>query len=139
MRQPQQSPQVDQSSTPAALPQKAAPKSTKKAATAKKPAAKKPKKAAGKKAVKKVAKPRAKKAPSKASLLRKTRKDKADLKEKALLEEPKQLPSRAYLVVFVEQSKGSKDAARPNVTAAVNKYKNLTLEEREVRTHTYHF
>jgi hypothetical protein len=102
--------------------------STKKAAPAKKPVAKKPKKKVVKKAT-----PKAKKEPSKAALLRKARTEQADLKALALLDEPKQLPSRAFQLILVEETKGKKGDVKTSATTASNKYKNLTSEEREVR------
>lgn len=99
-----------------------------KATPKKKPAAKKPKKRVVKKAT-----PRAKKEPSKAALLKKKRKEQADLKAAALLTEPKNLPSTPFQLVLVEESKASKGNVTGSAAAASSKYKNLTLEEREVR------
>ncbi|KIW67663.1 hypothetical protein PV04_06895 [Phialophora macrospora] len=110
---------------------KQTPKSTKKATPAKKPAAKKPKK----KTVKKTKTGATKKKPSKSALLKKARKDHADLKAAALLEEPKKLPSNPYQLVLVEEAKGSTDDVSISARAASNKYKNLVPEERERYNH----
>ncbi|KAJ9606798.1 hypothetical protein H2200_008808 [Cladophialophora chaetospira] len=109
-------------------------KPTTKAIPAKKPAAKKPKKKVAKKAPRK-AKPRTKKEPSKTALLKKARKEQSDLKAAALLEEPKNLPSNPFQIILVEQVKGTKGNATLGATAASNKYKNLSLEERERYNH----
>lgn len=108
-----------------------------KKATPKKPVAKKAVRKPKKKAVKKTKpkKPIVKKAPSKTALAQKARTARVELRSAALLEKPKQLPSTAYTVLLVTESKGSKG----NVTAAASsisaKYRNLSPEEREVRMH----
>ena len=113
---------------------KAAPAKTSVAKTAKKPVTRKPAAKKPKKRIVKKATPKVKKEPSKAALLRKARKDKADARSLALLEEPKQLPSTAFQVLLVEEIKGKKRSVTTGATAVSSKYKNLTLEEREVRT-----
>jgi hypothetical protein len=106
---------------------------TKKATPAKKPASKRPKRKTKKVAKPKVKKP--KKAPTKTSLALKARKERDDLKAKALLAEPKRLVDQAFLLIVAEETKGSGGRAglASAAAAASNKYKNLTLEEREVR------
>ncbi|KIW12978.1 hypothetical protein PV08_08165 [Exophiala spinifera] len=99
----------------------------KKKATPKKKATKKPKKKA-------VKKPKAKKAPSKTALAQQARKALSDLRAAALLEEPKQLPSTAFSVILVEEAKKSK-AFAGSATAASEKYRNLSSEEREQYNH----
>ena len=106
---------------------------TKKAAPAAKKSPSKPKKKVPKKVVRKKATPKAKKAPSKTALLAKARKEQADLKAAALLTEPKNLPASSFQLILVEETKKGGGDVKVRATAASNKYKNLSLEEREVR------
>lgn len=115
-------------------PAKRTPKATKKTTPTKKATTKK----APKKKVVKKATPRAKKEPSKHALLKKARKEQADLKSAAILEEPKQLPATPYQLILVEETKGTKGAVTAGATAASNKYKNLSPEDREVRIYELH-
>merc|ERR1712000_38292 len=88
--------------------------STKKttAKPSKKKAAKKPK-----------PKTRAKKAPSKTAIAQKARKAQLDLRAKALLDEPKQLPSTAYMLVLVEESKNG-GPIKSRSASASHRYKS---------------
>ncbi|EXJ68053.1 uncharacterized protein A1O5_08668 [Cladophialophora psammophila CBS 110553] len=103
---------------------------TKKAAPAKKRPARKTKKTTTKEA-----KPKAKKPLSKSALLKKARKEHTDLRAAALFEEPKHLPSTAYRLVFAEETKKGGGQAKAAARAAAEKFKNLTLEERERYNH----
>ncbi|OAP60602.1 hypothetical protein AYL99_05604 [Fonsecaea erecta] len=103
---------------------------TKKAAPAKKRPARKAKKTTATKA-----KPKVKKPPSKSALLKKARKDQADLKAAALLEEPKKLPSTPWRLVFAEETKKGGGQVKAAAMAAAEKFRNLTLEERERYNH----
>ncbi len=117
---------------------------TKRTAAAKKPAAKKATKATPKRKTKAKAKPKPK--PRRRVLTEKQKADKekkaagqkvTGIRKTALLsppsaKAPKQLPSTAYLVSSTENfSKGTDIAA--NARANADRYKNLTLEDREVR------
>ena len=116
---------------------------TKRSAAAKKPAGKKATKATPKRRTKAKLKPKPK--PRRRVLTEKQKADKqkkaagqklTELRKTALLsppsaKAPKQLPSTAYLVSSTENfSKGTDVAA--NARANADRYKNLTLEEREV-------
>ena len=88
---------------------------------------KKPKKKAVKKPI-----PRVKKPLSKSALLKKERQATRELREAALLNNPKQLPQTAFTLIFTEETKKSGDA-RTKATSASEKYRSLSPEEREVR------
>merc|ERR1712230_113853 len=97
----------------------------------KKKTAKPSKKKAAKKSKPKT---RAKKAPSKTSIAQKARKAQLDLRAKALLDEPKQLPSTAYMLVLVEESKNG-GPIKSRSASASQRYKSLSPEERERYNH----
>lgn len=124
-------------------------KTTKTTAAAKKPG---PKTAAGKskvgrkpkaktatktkaKAKKPVKKPTVKKPLSKTALNKKRLTEERELKQKALLDTPKNLPSHAWGVYFKEiqeASKGENKAVSEVTREAATKYKSFTPEEKEV-------
>ncbi|OAG41695.1 hypothetical protein AYO21_04159 [Fonsecaea monophora] len=102
---------------------------TKKATSTKKPSTRKAKKTATK------AKPKVRKPPSKTTLLKKARQEQADLRAAALLEEPKQLPSTPHRLIFSEETKKSGGQVKAAATAAAERFRNLSLEERERYNH----
>lgn len=119
-------------------------KRTTKASTSSKPG---PKTAAGKRAVgrklkgkttakakKVVKKPAVKRAPSKTALLAQRRAKNKELKEKALLNSPKELPSTPWRVLFAELQQAGRGTAPASSIAkdAGEKHRNLTPEEKEV-------
>ncbi|KIX04261.1 uncharacterized protein Z518_07815 [Rhinocladiella mackenziei CBS 650.93] len=95
--------------------------------------AKKSTKRAKKNTVKKT-KPKGRKPPSKSALLQKARKEQAELRATALLDEPKLLPETAWTLVFAEEAKKHGDV-KSKAAAAADKYKNLSAEERERYNH----
>lgn len=110
-----------------------------KKAVGRKPKAKTTKAAAKpktKKAVKKpVKKPAAKKVPSKTALLAKRRAKNKELKEKALLNAPKQLPQTAWGVQFGEAqsaARGSGQNIGMVTRNAAEQHRGLTPEQKEV-------
>lgn len=122
---------------PARKPRATARRSTRtKRATPKKPAAKKKGvRKSKKKVVKKpkAKKPRVKKAPSKTAIAQKARAARAELRNAALLDKPKQLPATAYTLLVVAESKGSHGSVTATASSVSTKYRNLSPEEREVR------
>ncbi|EXJ85243.1 hypothetical protein A1O3_05918 [Capronia epimyces CBS 606.96] len=101
---------------------------TKKAKTPKKSTKKAKKKAASK------PKPKGRKPLSKTAILQRQRQESADLRAKALLQEPKQLPQTAFILVFVEEAKKGGDA-KANAVSASARYRSLSPEEREQYNH----
>ncbi|OQV08258.1 HMG-box domain-containing protein [Cladophialophora immunda] len=111
-------------------PAKSTKSTTKKATPKKKRPARKAKKTVATKA-----KPKVKKPLSKTALLKKARKAQADLRAAALLEEPKPLPSTPWRLVFAEETKKGGGQVKAAATAAAQKFRNLSLEERERYNH----
>ncbi|KAJ9498009.1 hypothetical protein H2202_006612 [Exophiala xenobiotica] len=79
-------------------------------------------------------KTRAKKAPTKASIARDARKSRSDLRAKALLDEPKQLPRTAYMLILVEESQKA-GGIKTGSPSASQRYRSLSPEERERYNH----
>ncbi|KAK5054619.1 hypothetical protein LTR84_001510 [Exophiala bonariae] len=107
-------------------------RSTKKP-TAKNAVRKPKKKAAAKKP--KPKKIRVKKAPTKTALAQKARLARADLRQAALLDQPKQLPATAFTLLLVNEAKSAKGAVSAAAKTSSAKYKALSAEDRERLNH----
>ena len=83
-------------------------------------------------AKKPAAKPRKKKVVSKTAQKKLENKKAKDLKEQALLNAPKRLPSTAWTVIFTENAVKGAPISGNSAKSAAQKYRNLSLEELEV-------
>lgn len=126
----------------------AKPKATKTATTTKKPAAKKSKAATTKSVAEKAKKPKKKKKAVKAAPKKRVRKvlspeakraaEIRELKKIALLDPPKSLPARSWMVFISQYYKdyqGGQGGIREIVPQIAEAYKELSASEMEVRVH----